>query len=199
VFDRHAATLRSSGVWHGGDQQRFAPFVQATAVTVFRPGEGLPGRIVATGEPAHIDDVRLDPNFPRSSAAVASGLVAAFGFPIVGRDGVAGAMEFFDAQPAELDAVFVDLISHIGHLTGHLIEKVRLLESLVSSESRLAEAQQLAGLGSWSWEVDHDTVTWSDELYRIYGLTPGQPISFDDYLARIHPDDRDWVAAAVAR
>jgi diguanylate cyclase (GGDEF)-like protein/PAS domain S-box-containing protein len=69
----------------------------------------------------------------------------------------------------------------------------------MGSEASLAEAQRLAALGSWSWDVIPDVITWSEELYRIYGLNPGAPISFDDYLGRIHPDDRTWVAAAVTR
>jgi PAS domain-containing protein len=45
-------------------------------------------------------------------------------------------------------------------------------ERLVANEAKLAEAQQLARLGSWEWEIATDTVVWSDELYRIYGVRP---------------------------
>ena len=66
------------------------------------------------------------------------------------------------------------------------------------SEARLAEAQRVAQLGSWEWDVRTGLVWWSDELYRRYGKDPAtyQP-SVDGYMAIVHPDDRDRVAAAL--
>ncbi|HVF77463.1 MAG TPA: PAS domain S-box protein, partial [Solirubrobacteraceae bacterium] len=64
--------------------------------------------------------------------------------------------------------------------------------------SQLAEAQAIAQLGSWEWGLATDRVQWSDELCRIYGLPPGQhPVSFEEFLERVHPDDRGRVAAAI--
>ena len=61
-------------------------------------------------------------------------------------------------------------------------------------ESRLEEAQRLGHLGSWEWDLHTHQVTWSDELYRIFGLERTQfAPSFDAYEARIHPDDRERI------
>ena len=46
---------------------------------------------------------------------------------------------------------------------------------LAANEAKLAEAQQIARLGSWEWDLASDHVVWSDELYRIYGVRPGPP------------------------
>ena len=64
---------------------------------------------------------------------------------------------------------------------------------------QLAEAQSIARVGSWEWDVDADLVSWSDELYRIYGLdrTDLTP-TYEGFLARIHPDDRGHVSHLVA-
>jgi PAS domain S-box-containing protein len=60
------------------------------------------------------------------------------------------------------------------------------------SEQRLAEAQAIAGLGSWHWDVRANVVTWSDELYRIYGRDPRTfAATFEGFLEAVHPDDRD--------
>jgi diguanylate cyclase (GGDEF)-like protein/PAS domain S-box-containing protein len=69
-----------------------------------------------------------------------------------------------------------------------------------ASETALKEAQQLAGLGSWSWDLTSDEVTWSQELYRIFGLPPGeQNASFDMFQRLLHPDDRQRVLELVER
>jgi PAS domain S-box-containing protein len=65
---------------------------------------------------------------------------------------------------------------------------------------RLNEVEATAQLGSWSWDIEADVVSWSDELYRIYGLAPGSmPMSYGSFLQLVHPDDRPALEAAVQR
>ncbi len=73
---------------------------------------------------------------------------------------------------------------------------VKELEELRRTKAQLSEAQQLARLGSWEWDITANVVTWSDELFRIYGLQP-QALnpSYQDFLERVHPDDRAAVNA----
>jgi PAS domain S-box-containing protein len=67
------------------------------------------------------------------------------------------------------------------------------------SERLLATAQQITHIGSWEWTLSTNTVVWSDELYRIYGLVPQScAITFEGFLARVHPDDRPKVTRAVS-
>src|SRR4051812_16511443 len=73
---------------------------------------------------------------------------------------------------------------------------LRIEDELRRSEARLREAQQLARLGSWEWDIPANVVTWSDELFRIYGLAPQSfSPSYEDFLQRVHPDDRADVDA----
>src|SRR5579884_911916 len=77
-------------------------------------------------------------------------------------------------------------------------ERRRAEAALRESEARLAEAQRIAHLGSWEWDVLQDRITWSDELYRIYGLAPQQfQATFAAFLECIHPDDRERVQQHV--
>ena len=70
---------------------------------------------------------------------------------------------------------------------------------LEQTNAELADAQQIAGLGSWEWDISANVVSWSDELYRIAGIDPHQcEASFDVYLDRVHPEDRE-VVDGVAR
>jgi PAS domain S-box-containing protein len=63
---------------------------------------------------------------------------------------------------------------------------------------QLAEAQAIAKIGSWEWDVDRDRVSWSDELYRIYGIDRSElEPTFEGFISGIHPDDRAHVAETV--
>jgi PAS domain S-box-containing protein len=73
-------------------------------------------------------------------------------------------------------------------------------EELLQAASRLEEAQALAHIGSWEWDIRRDIVTWSDELYRIFGMEPGPgPVNYAEYLERLHPSDRAFVDEIVSR
>ena len=77
-------------------------------------------------------------------------------------------------------------------------ERIAAQEALAANEAKLAEAQQVARLGSWEWRIDADRVTWSDELYRIHGLRPETTAqSWARHLERVHPDDRARVARTI--
>lgn len=75
-----------------------------------------------------------------------------------------------------------------------------LVEQLTLSQARLAEAQDIARLGSWHWDVGGDVVTWSDELYRIYGADPATfTATYTTFLQFVHPDDLELVKTEVSR
>lgn len=71
-------------------------------------------------------------------------------------------------------------------------------EPVTRYERMLRRAEQLAGMGSWNWEIETNTLIWSDELYRIYGLGRGTPLSYETFIERLHPDDRERVRAIVS-
>ncbi len=65
-------------------------------------------------------------------------------------------------------------------------------------QRQLAAAQQITHIGSWQWDVVTNAVTWSDELYRIYGLAPGsREITLDVFASMLHPDDRARILGEV--
>jgi PAS domain S-box-containing protein len=65
-------------------------------------------------------------------------------------------------------------------------------------ERQLAAAQQIAHIGSWEWDLSTNAVSWSDELYRIYGLEPQScEVTLESFLGRVHPDDRARVQGEV--
>lgn len=72
-------------------------------------------------------------------------------------------------------------------------------EALQRSQAQLAQAQQIAGMGSWDWDVATGAVTWSDELYRIFLHDPRsfQP-SYVTVVESVHPADRAVVAQTIS-
>src|SRR5215218_5772238 len=58
--------------------------------------------------------------------------------------------------------------------------------------------QRIAHVGSWQWELGSNQLTWSDELYRIFGVAPAEfSPTFEGHLAQVHPADRSKVREAV--
>jgi PAS domain S-box-containing protein len=79
-------------------------------------------------------------------------------------------------------------------------DRKRAEEDVAESRARLAEAQRIAGVGSWRWDVAEDRVEWSEELFRMYGLAKHElRPTYEGYLERVHPDEREWVAQTVNR
>jgi diguanylate cyclase (GGDEF)-like protein/PAS domain S-box-containing protein len=69
-------------------------------------------------------------------------------------------------------------------------------DELRRTRDQLAEAQRVAQVGSWEWDIPANKLTWSDELFRIFGLRPGElEPTYEKYLERVHPDDRASVDA----
>ncbi len=77
-----------------------------------------------------------------------------------------------------------------------ITERKKAEKALVTSNILLKKAQAIAHVGSWSWDIDTDKVTWSDELFRIHGLDKEKNV--DTLTAKriqqmTHPDDMDRV------
>jgi PAS domain S-box-containing protein len=79
-------------------------------------------------------------------------------------------------------------------------ERKRLEAALRVAHAHLVSAQSVAEVGSWRLDVRHNVLQWSDEEYRMFGVAPGTPMTYEAFLACVHPDDRayvdrEWTAA----
>lgn len=135
LVDKEARQLRCVEIWHLLSVS-LNEFDEVCRNKTFLPGEGLPGRIWASGEPAWISDVTQDPNFPREAAAAKEGLHAVFGFPI--RRGVdfLGVIEFFSREIREPDEDLLQLMANIGIQIGQFIERKQAEQARLESEAR---------------------------------------------------------------
>lgn len=72
------------------------------------------------------------------------------------------------------------------------------LTDIWSERDILAEAEALSHVGAWAWHIASGHLWWTDETYRILGLTPQEfPADYDTFISFVHPDDRDAVQLSV--
>jgi PAS domain S-box-containing protein len=74
-----------------------------------------------------------------------------------------------------------------------ITEHKKAEEDIRIINQQLQEAQQLAQLGYWDWNVGTDEFSWSENLYRMYGLDPSDAMSYQNFIFHVHPDDRPIV------
>lgn len=81
-----------------------------------------------------------------------------------------------------------------------ITETKQTQEALKRKEEGLTEAQRIAHLGNWDWNVVTNALSWSDEVYRIFGLQPQEfAATYDAFLESVHPEDRELLKEAVHR
>jgi PAS domain S-box-containing protein len=77
-----------------------------------------------------------------------------------------------------------------------ITQRARDEAALRRSEENLKRAQTVAHIGSWLLDIPNNTLEWSDETYRLFGIAPGTPLTLDTFAACIHPADAEPVLAA---
>ena len=109
-----------------------------------------------------------------------------------------------EGQPVHMDVSMKPVQDDALQVTGIVAEARNVTDlrradaGLRQSTEQLARAQRIAHLGSWEWDVATGRLSWSEELYRIYGLEPDGAINYERFIALIHPDDRDRVQWLIA-
>src|ERR1700728_1815729 len=77
-------------------------------------------------------------------------------------------------------------------------ERWALARKLEESNARLEEAQRIAHVGHWEWDLETNEVVWSDETYRIFGLKPQErAMNLAAVREMVHPDDRESLYGGV--
>ena len=115
----------SSKIWHLDDPEKFTSFKKVTDITSFEAGEGLPGRVYASGEPDWILDVTQDRNFPRAELAKNIEVKSGFAFPIIVDSKVAAILEFYSPRAVSPDKDLLDITTQVSTQLSHVIKRKR--------------------------------------------------------------------------
>jgi PAS domain S-box-containing protein len=184
--------------WHAGGTAA-EEFAAASGAITLAAGEGLPGRVWESGEPAWIPDVSADSNFPRATAAGRAGLHAAFCFPIRSARGVLGVIEFFTGEPRQLDSELLGTMSALGDQIGQAVERRRDTEALRAKEAR--HRAMLDAALDCVVTMDHEgcVVDFNPAAERTFGHSAEDAVGRDMAELIIPPELREQHRRGLAR
>src|SRR5215211_440637 len=169
--------LRCVRTWHAGDG---APEFEALSERIMlERGEGLPGRVLASGEPMWIVDAPEDANFPRASAARRSGLHAALGFPLNSPRGVVGVMELFSREPREPDEQLLWTMRVLGSEIGQFVARRQAEDEVRASESRLRAMLEAALDAVVTMDQGGRVVGWNHAAETTFGYRADEALGRD--------------------
>ncbi len=155
------------------------PFERASRSTSLAPGEGLPGRVWSSREPAWIADIAADVNFPRRRATARAGLHTAFCFPIRGAGEVLGAMEFLARDRREPDAELLETMASLGARIGQCVEQWRVQERLRESDARKSAILDSAFDSIITMDAGGRIVEVNQAAEHTFGYTAEQMVGRD--------------------
>jgi PAS domain S-box-containing protein len=161
--------LEPSGIWSGDDHEAHRTFRQVTSQVIFRPGEGLPGRVLETGRPAWIKDVKQDANFPRARMAGDIGVSAGFAFPVIAEPEVLAVLEFFSHEPVEPDASLLEVIHQVGVTLGEVMRRKRVADIVRQTEATVAGILATAPDAIIAVDEDQSILMVNAATERIFG------------------------------
>lgn len=136
----------------------------------FTPGMGLPGRIWASGQPAWIECLATDPNFPRAAAAQRAGLESAMGFPIRLDKQVLGVIEGFSPHGRPPDKDLLQLMGAIGSQIGQFMERKRAEESLRQSQALFDRFMSHTPVAAWIVDQASRIVYLNPTYFRLFNF-----------------------------
>lgn len=165
--------------------------------------KSLFGTVLTTGKAVISDDPSNDPRrcgLPNGHPA----LYAFMGIPLYNGETMVGMIGMAN-RPGGYSPEDVEKIKPLISTTAHIIEGYRIdqqrriaEESLRKSEKSLANAQRIAKIGNWDWDIVNNGLWWSDEIYRIFGVAPQDfGATYEAFLSFVHPEDRESVKNAV--
>jgi PAS domain S-box-containing protein len=176
--------------WPAGDGDG-GGFAAASARARLGRGEGLPGRVWASGRPAHIDDLAADPNFPRARAARAAGLHCAFAFPVRGGQGVIGAVELFARSPRRANRPLLDTMTSVGRQIGLAVERARAEQALRESMARKTAMLDAAFDAIITMDAEGLVVEVNSATERIFGYRAADMVGRELAALIVPPDLRE--------
>ena len=154
--------------WYCGDGE-LTPFKVASEASHFQSGVGLPGRVWKTKQPAWVEDVTNDPNFPRSIAARTARLKTGVGIPILSRGKLIAVIEFFMRESRSENEQLVKVIAAVAAQLGLVIGRKRVREELARTNEILRSILSNMGDAVIVADKDNNFLVFNPAAERMFG------------------------------
>jgi diguanylate cyclase (GGDEF)-like protein/PAS domain S-box-containing protein len=194
--------LINSNAWHLDDPDRYKSFQEASASTPLRAGDGLPGRVLATGRPVWVVDATKEASFPRVQKTPAAAVRAGFAFPVLVGTEVVAVLEFFSPRAADPDPALLSVMAHVGTQLGRAVERQRNRDALRETEQRAQEVIETANDAFVGMDTDCLITRWNRRAETMFGWSRGEAVGrrLDDTIIpeRYREAHREAIARFVA-
>jgi PAS domain S-box-containing protein len=164
-------------------------------------GHGPTGHAIRSGSPQVLKDIRRSKRAePWRDRLSSYELRTSCSFPLIVDGEPIGALSIYAREMGAFGEAELELLKKLADNLAYGIGRIRDAKRLAISEERLREAQRLAHVGHWEWNLQTDRFEFlADEMFRIYGVSPSQwNGSFQSLLAYIEPSDRQLVQKAFS-
>jgi PAS domain S-box-containing protein len=172
-----------------------AAYVQAIEKLEIGEDVGSCGTAAFRKQRVIVSDIASDPLWEKYKAvALAHGLLACWSHPIVSDDKVIATFAVYYGKINVPDEHELKVMDRVVAILKVILENRQNSELIQDTALLMAQGQELARFGNWQWDIENDVVTWSDNLYMIYGLDKNtfEP-SYENYVSLVHPDDRQRI------
>jgi PAS domain S-box-containing protein len=185
VPNAHGSALDLVSTWYCGDGE-LKPFRAASEASHFVPGVGLPGRVWKSKQPAWVENVTHDPNFPRSAAARTAGLKTGVAIPILAGGKVIAVLEFFMRESREQSERLLNVIAAVAGQLDLLRRATR-----AEAATREREFRTLANsISQLAWMADEQGyIFWYNDRWYDYTGTTLEEMKGWGWQKVHHPDE----------
>jgi PAS domain S-box-containing protein len=168
VRNPDADVLDLVAVWYCGDGE-LKPFKATSERSHFERGVGLPGRVWESKQPAWVEDVTNDPNFPRAAAARTAGLKTGVGIPILSHGKLIAVLEFFMGESRTQNEQLVKVIAAVAAQLGLAMERKGAAEELARTNEILQSILSNMGDAVIVADKDNKFLVFNPAAERMFG------------------------------
>lgn len=176
------------------------PYIQKINDFEIGPSIGSCGASAYIKQKVIVADIETDPKWTAfKHLLLPYGLRSSWSYPVIDSEGnviaVLGIYHSVAKIPSEIESAIVERTVAIFNM---ILENRINASKIQESNLLITQGQELANFGTWQWDITENRVTWSDVLYKIYGVDKaGFAPTFESYLSMVHPDDRERVAGLI--
>lgn len=193
--------VRNRRVYNWASPSLPAVLMDGIEGTEVGPDAGSCGTAAYLKEKVIVKDIKNDERWERfRDITLQAGFGACWSHPVIDSSGeVIATFAVYYRKPAVPDGQEQRIIERVVALLAIILENRQYEEMITENSVLMAQGQELAQFGNWSWEIADNVVSWSDTLYHIYGIDKKEfKATFEGYQELLHPDDRQRVFEIIS-